>query len=194
MLQSSPINVSDFSVFCALNFGVKKCRNHFVNSMMQRMGQKVIKVVNKNSHADVWQKCWSYSNLAVKLIRIKQKRKYHFILPGRSREGNQFWFPISISRDFCHLLWWKQDLHISFLSEQQTQIHLLSFAFQIMQHGIFCTLKKVKSKVFTFVTCKLISCSLTHFRETCFLKGLEQLLCNSSTPVAVVGPVLIQCL
>lgn len=101
MLQSSPINVSDFSIFCALNFGVKKCKNHFVNSMMQRTGQKVIKVVNKNSHADVWQKSSSYSKLAVKLISIKQKRKYHFILPGRTRQANQFWFPISISRDFA---------------------------------------------------------------------------------------------
>lgn len=90
MLQSSPINVSDFSIFCALNFGVKKCKNHFVDSMMQRTAQKVIKVVNKTSHADVWQKCSSYSNLAVRLISIKQKRKYHFILPGRTRQGNQF--------------------------------------------------------------------------------------------------------
>lgn len=89
------------SVFYALNFGVKKCKTHFVNSMMQRTGQKVIKVVDKNSHAEVRQKSSSYSNLAEKLISIKQKRKHHFIiLSGRTRQGNQFLFPTSINRNF----------------------------------------------------------------------------------------------
>lgn len=73
--------------------------------MMQRTGQNVIKVVNKNSHAEVWQKSSSYSNLAVKLISIKQKSKHHFIiLSGRIRQGNLFQFLTSINRNFATLM------------------------------------------------------------------------------------------
>lgn len=72
---------------------------------MHRTGQKVIKVVNKNSHAEVWQKSSSYCNLAVKLISIKQKSKHHFIiLSGRIRQGNVFQFPTSINRNFATLM------------------------------------------------------------------------------------------
>lgn len=139
-------------------------------------------------------------------ISIKQKSKYHFILPGRIRKGSQFWFPISISGDFAISFDGNRTCISVFSLSQHTQIHMLSFAFQIVQpkftisglcnytNDIICTLKNVKSKVFTFVTCKSISCSLTHFKKTCFLKGLDLLLCYSSTPVVTMGTVLMQCL
>lgn len=98
-----------FCIPCSKLWGKKKNKTNvkiiFVNSMMQRTGQNVIKVVNKNSHAEVWQKSSSYSNLAVKLISIKQKSKHRFIiLSGRTRQGNLFQFLTSINRNFATLM------------------------------------------------------------------------------------------
>lgn len=82
----------------------------------------------------------------------KKTSLHHSFRDNQARES------VLISRlnqqKFCHLVWWKQDLHISLLSEQQIQIHMLSFAFQTVQHkftisslcnytnGTTCTLKK----------------------------------------------------
>lgn len=103
------------SVFCALNFGVTWQKKLILSIVWCK---EQTKVVNKNGHVEVWQKSSSYSNLAVKLISIKQKRKCHFvILSERTKHRNHFWFPrlpTSINRNFATLMERELAHHSSF--------------------------------------------------------------------------------